>query len=147
MILGCKTWDFLMYKDFDKWNELKKKVEGRVAPYAYQREIWWCYLGLNIGSEVCGKNEFFERPVLILKIFSKDNLWVIPLTSKNKNISNHIPIYVNKDNSFGMIEQIKIISGKRLTRKISKLDQATFNAVQREVFQNLFNRKPALLSG
>ena len=45
-------------KEFDKWNELKKKLHNSEKPkkfYFREREIWWCSLGLNIGFEEDGK--------------------------------------------------------------------------------------------
>ncbi|MFA5871014.1 MAG: hypothetical protein WC842_03995 [Candidatus Paceibacterota bacterium] len=55
-------------KDFDSWNIQKKKINTREKViFCNIREIWWCSLGVNIGSEEDGKNELFERPVLILK--------------------------------------------------------------------------------
>jgi hypothetical protein len=56
-------------KDFDGWNNVKKKVDTHNTSSLYfkEREIWWASTGVNIGSESDGKNELFERPVLILK--------------------------------------------------------------------------------
>jgi len=34
-------------------------------------EVWWTALGVNIGHEIDGKNEFCERPVVILKKIDK----------------------------------------------------------------------------
>ena len=53
-----------MDKDFDKWNTEKKTVDAKVVNrelFFYAREIWWCSAGLNIGVEVNGKHENFER--------------------------------------------------------------------------------------
>lgn len=45
-----------MLKDFDNWNILKKKIEtDRDEFFCNRREIWWCNLGINTGSESCGK--------------------------------------------------------------------------------------------
>jgi mRNA interferase MazF len=57
-----------MKKDFRKWHFRKKLVhESKNIPYFYEREIWWCSIGLNVGYEQDGKNDNFERPVLVLK--------------------------------------------------------------------------------
>ena len=76
-----------MEKDFDTWNVIKKKVDEKNIDrdlFFYEREVWWCSLGLNIGVESDGKNEHFERPVWIIKKFNSDMLWVVPLTSKER---------------------------------------------------------------
>ena len=37
-------------KDFDRWNEQKKKLhDGEREVLFHEREIWWCSLGVNIG--------------------------------------------------------------------------------------------------
>jgi mRNA interferase MazF len=70
-----------MQKDFDEWNK-KKCLENTVfSDYVNTREVWWCSLGLNLGFEQDGRNELFERPVLVVQKFSKDIVLVIPFTS------------------------------------------------------------------
>lgn len=117
-------------KDFDIWNNLKKKVDGRTnIPFANQRDIWWCSLGINVGSEEDGKNELFERPVLVLKVFSKTMLRVAPLTSKERSDTHHIPILYNKTRGSVILSQIKTISTKRLSRKLTRLDAGQFQHI------------------
>ncbi len=63
-----------MQKDFDSWSKYKKKInstsDDNIA-YFYERELWWCALGINIGFEQDGKNKHHERPVLILRKFNR----------------------------------------------------------------------------
>lgn len=57
-----------MEKNFDKWNGEKKRVNIRDENTLFhEREVWWCSLGVNIGFEQDGKNDIFERPVLIIR--------------------------------------------------------------------------------
>jgi mRNA interferase MazF len=122
-----------MEKDFDRWNNLKKRIENtNLAVFANKREIWWCHLGINVGSEVCGKNDPFERPVLVLKVFTNNLILVAPLSSKHKETKNHIEIRVGEHTSYLMVEHIKTISTKRLSRKISKVDAETFAEIYRK---------------
>jgi mRNA interferase MazF len=75
-----------MTKDFDLWNNDKKKIDqtNRIF-YFNEREVWWCSLGVNVGFEVDGKNQNFVRPILVLKTFGNKTCWVLPMTSvKNK---------------------------------------------------------------
>lgn len=57
-----------MQKDFDAWNENKKRlhVEGENKLY-HKQEVWWCSLGVNVGFEQDGTGIDGQRPVLILK--------------------------------------------------------------------------------
>ncbi|MDB5188528.1 MAG: hypothetical protein JWM92_126 [Candidatus Nomurabacteria bacterium] len=120
-----------MEKDFDKWNDLKKEIDksNRVV-YANQREIWWCSFGLNIGTELYGKNELFERPVLILKVYNKDTLKVIPLTSKKHNSKYYSGVLLyERITSYASFTQTKTISTKRLSRKIGRINKEQFKII------------------
>lgn len=108
--------------EFDSWNDIKKVVNKKVLSkefYFRSQEIWWCSLGINVGIEANGKNEVFERPVLILKVFNKEMIWVVPVTSTLKKSPFYYSFkFDNQDYSIN-ITQIKTISAKRLLRKVS----------------------------
>lgn len=114
-------------KDFESWNNLKKALNEKInIPFSNDREIWWCSVGVNIGTEEDGKNELFERPVIILKVLNKNTLRVAPLTSKEKSDNHHFSIfYLNRAGSV-ILSQIKTISSKRLSRKLTRLDKKQF---------------------
>ncbi|HTH92922.1 MAG TPA: type II toxin-antitoxin system PemK/MazF family toxin [Candidatus Paceibacterota bacterium] len=117
-------------KDFDRWNGLKKKIDQRNRkPYAHSREIWWCSLGINIGVETDGKNDYFERPVLIIKVYNKESLLVLPITSKENNDPFHFEIHFKNITTWIKLTQLRTISTKRLYRKIRTLDQETFTVL------------------
>ncbi len=62
-----------MIKDFENWNKLKQKLESRKnIPTFKEREIWWCSIGVNIGCEEDGKNQLFNRPILIIRKFNNN---------------------------------------------------------------------------
>jgi len=129
---------FKYIKNFDGWNIKKKSLDkkNRVL-YCYEREIWWCSLGVNIGYEEDGKNKNFERPVLILKTFPQNLLLTIPLTTANR-VGRY---YYNWENeafvSTFILSQIKLISGKRLIRKIKILPKEHFNKIKEEILKFL----------
>lgn len=123
-----------MQKDFDKWNNRKKELDNIVFDdYVHTREVWWCSLGLNIGFEQDGKHNLFERPVLIIRKFSNDSVLVVPISSKIKqNIFSFN--YIHGDNEFSaLLSQIRLISTKRLSRKIYRMDTALFNQIHKAV--------------
>lgn len=125
-------------KDFDQWNKLKKNIHGReIDIFCNQREIWWCSLGLNVGSEEDGKNELFERPILVLKVFNKNMLRVAPLTSRHKEDDHHISINYNDRTGSVILSQTKTISSKRLSRKLCRLDTDQFSKVIERLKTNL----------
>ena len=53
-------------KNFDAWNRVKKQIDKTdKIIFAHPREVWWSSLGTNIGVELDGKNENFERLIII----------------------------------------------------------------------------------
>ena len=118
-------------KNFRKWNNLKEKIEQNFKHKLFhEKEIWWCSLGVNIGDEQDGKNENFERPVLILKKFNKNILWGIPLTSKNKNGKYYYNFKYKKKNFAVILSQLRLISSKRLLRRMRRIGRKDFYNVK-----------------
>ncbi len=127
-------------KDFDVWNKEKKYIENKVVNrdlFFYPREIWWCSAGLNIGVESDGKNENFERPMLIIKKFNADMVWVLPLTTKEKQNKYHYKLEHETIKSWVILSQIKTISTKRLLRKIGSISEFDFKEVIKRVKNTL----------
>lgn len=116
-----------MEKSFDTWNEKKKVINNLPEnTFFHQREIWWCSLGVNVGQEQDGKNVLFERPVLILKKFNKNIFWALPISSSIKNnIFNFHITYQNQERSI-LLSQLRLMSSKRLLRKIHTLSPEEF---------------------
>ncbi|MFC1721190.1 type II toxin-antitoxin system PemK/MazF family toxin [Patescibacteria group bacterium] len=115
-------------KDFDNWNSKKKKIEStHKAQTLRKKQIWWASLGLNIGYEQDGKNENFERPVLIVKTFGGETFLGIPITSVNKeNKKFYFPIHYNGEVYYLILSQIRLFSTKRLLRNIGKMESGEF---------------------
>ncbi len=119
---------------FDAWNERKKEINARAERrnlFFYEREVWWCSLGLNIGIEINGKNDNYERPVLILKKFNSSMLWVLPLTSKEKKGPYYIKIVHEAGVSWISLTQLKTVSTKRLLRKIGMVSVTDFYVINK----------------
>ncbi len=37
---------------FEQWNKIKQRIHFLREPiFCNPREIWWCYLGMNIGTD------------------------------------------------------------------------------------------------
>ena len=79
----CFYSSICMEKDFDRWNGMKKALNGGEGTALFhEREVWWCALGANIGFEQDGGKGDFERPVVILKKFNLDACLIVPLTAR-----------------------------------------------------------------
>jgi mRNA interferase MazF len=122
-----------MQKDFDDWNEQKKKTHERNdAPFCHKRELWWCALGVNIGFEQDGSGDEYRRPVLVLKSMSKQTFLAIPLTTATNNhpLRPAIGLVEGKE-ARALLSQMRVIDTKRLVRKIGYLEQAVFDRIRK----------------
>lgn len=116
-------------KDFDNWNDLKKNLDQIHLEknfLCHQKEIWWCSLGLNVGIEADGKNDSFERPVLVLKVFNSEMVWILPITSIAKRSPFYYEFVFKDTDQTVSLTQIKTISTKRLRRKIGIIQDKDF---------------------
>jgi len=99
-----------------------------------KKQVWWLSIGLNVGVEEDGKNNNFERPVLIVKVFNRQCFLGIPITSADKsNKKYYFPITYNQKKFFLILSQIRLFSVKRLSRKIYKIDSADFLQIKKEL--------------
>ena len=128
-------------KDFNKWNLYKIKLEDLRSnvKFAHAREIWWCSLGINVGVESDGKNNNFERPVLIMKVYNRESIVVLPITTKPKNDPFHFKIFV-KTGIYVWIKltQVRMISNKRLQRKVDIVGNDSFVKIREAWIKSLF---------
>ena len=129
-----------MKKDFDNWNNLKKKLDNR-EKYSTFKEggIWWVNIGMNIGNEQCGKSSLFSRPVLILKKFNNHFFFGVPLSSIQKDNSYYFNFEFHGKEQSAIIYQAKPISTKRLFARIGELDGKLLNAIREKSGKMLFN--------
>lgn len=124
--------------DFDLWNYKKKEIDSKIISssfHYYEREAWWCSIGKNIGSEENGKNEFFERPIIIFRIFGTETLWAIPLTSREikPESRKEIEIILNNQKQTVDLAQIRLISSKRLLRYAGIIDLNDFQKIRKNL--------------
>ncbi|MEK7501588.1 MAG: type II toxin-antitoxin system PemK/MazF family toxin [Patescibacteria group bacterium] len=133
-------------KDFDKWNNVKKETDAKILPVEFfflEREIWWASFGVNIGREIDGKNDYFERPILILKKFSDDTLWALPITSDNEKHKYSHKILYRDVKGMILLSQLRFISANRLLQLIRRIDEKEFDIIQNMVI-NLLKIKDSL---
>ncbi|MDB5190320.1 MAG: hypothetical protein JWN49_646 [Parcubacteria group bacterium] len=124
-----------MDKDFDLWNVQKKHIDtSKVRRFYRTREVWWLWLGVNIGHEQDGTSKNFQRPVLILRAFSRFSCLIVPLTSSQKENPYHIKIGIIEDKEAAVIiSQIRLIDTQRLVGKVCDLNSKTFEDVKKAV--------------
>lgn len=124
-------------KEHDKWNQLKIILDS-LPMYIPCRdgEIWSVSFGTNVGIEIDGKGENFERPALIVRRINSEHIWVVPITQSGTTKSGiHVSI-LNLGlgiNSRVIVTQLRTISSKRLVFRIGMLSFKQFKDVIDEI--------------
>jgi len=123
-----------MIKDFDRWNINKKEIENSEEEVLFKvQEIWWCYIGLNIKTESCGKGRNYQRPVLVLRKLSAKSFIGIPLSTQDKKGTWFVDLEVAEKRGCALIYQIKMLSSNRLYRRLSVLNDSDFKRVKEKL--------------
>jgi mRNA interferase MazF len=121
-----------MQKNFDAWNEEKKQTHSEQSRLYTIREVWWCRLGINVGSEQDGGGKLFLRPVVILRGFGPDACLVIPLTTS----AREHPLRVSVGEIEGVaaranLSQMRVVDTRRLVEKIGFLSNDKFMTLRK----------------
>ena len=126
-----------MPKDFDRWNEIKKRIEfAHDAPLVFpqEREVWMCSIGHNVGFEQHGSGNTFGRPVLVVRKFNNKMFWVAPLSSKQKTFDfYHNFTDVNGENVAVILAQMRLMSVKRFERNMYRMSIDEFELIRKKL--------------
>jgi mRNA-degrading endonuclease toxin of MazEF toxin-antitoxin module len=119
-------------REIDAWSKVKKTTNKRTnLPGIRTGEIRWCRLGINIGKEQIGKGETFKRPVLILKKFSGDVFFGLPLTSKAHTGDWYFELTQKERYGYIILNQGRVLDRKRLEDKIVELGEKEVDNIKR----------------
>lgn len=124
-------------KQFDEWGKKKNSIHQLLKnKWVVKREVWWCTLGVNIGSEEDGKGVDFLRPVLVIRVYGFTSVVVVPLTTTAKTG----PFYFNLGKvgdeggiSTALLSQMRLIDTKRFVEKIGKIDAEKFKEIKKAI--------------
>ena len=117
-------------KDFKGWIKIKEKIHYRGTLRSFSEgEIWWCNVGENVGSEICGKGKDFLRPILVINKLSKYNFIGIPLTSKEHHGTWYTDFIFQNKKQYAVVAQIENVSVYRLHHKIGRIPEPDLNKV------------------
>ena len=119
----------------------KAKLDNnkRSPPLFKEREIWWCYIGENIGEEISGKNSGFERPVLVLRKLNMFTFIGLPLTRTLKTGSWYEHVKVGKHENVIIISQPRHLDYRRMDKFIGILTTNEFKRIK-DSFVRLFTQ-------
>jgi len=127
-----------MQKDFSRWNEHKSKLNDENSPFFFkEREIWFCYLGLNIGHEQDGDAETFLRPALILKKFPNETFFAIPLTRTPRFGKEYFTVIDDPGMSIALLSQGRVLDARRLIRRINTMSESEFESLKLRFLLNI----------
>ena len=132
--------------EFAEWTYEKAKINFNTTfpnfPI-YNNFIYWCNLGINIGSE---QNKI--RPTLILRSFKQSPICtILPLTLKRlqDNFSFHIDL--ENLNSTVLVEQLRTISKLRFSNpyrlkgKLTTISSTDWDKINTQI-ENLYRLRP-----
>jgi mRNA interferase MazF len=120
-----------MDKDFQNWHRLKEKLHNqKKEQYFKERDVFWASIGVNVGFEQDGKGEIFSRPVLVIKKYSKNIFFGVPLSTQIKNGSFFFTFKLNEKQSNALLVQGRVYDIKRLENKIGKISQDDFKKLK-----------------
>jgi len=129
-----------MEKDYQKWHNKKTEVNKvNKRPFFHEREIWFCYLGSNVGFEQDGGKEDFLRPVVVFKKFNNEIFWAIPLTKTGKKINKKTErfyysfSFIPKIISSAILSQIRLVDARRLSRHIATMPESDFEELKKKL--------------
>lgn len=126
-------------KDFHDWNKKKIKIdENRTFNHPKEKEIWWCSVGMNVGSEVYGKGHDYTRPVLVINAEGSESFIGIPLTSNIKN-KKYSCVIKTDDNTLHtvLVYQIRSFDKRRLTERKYTLSSEEYSKIEK-YFKKLY---------
>ena len=113
-----------MKKDFQRWHKKKEEVNDlSKSPFFHEREIWFCYLGANVGFEQDGRGDDFLRP----------------LTKAGKKIKQKAEkyylqfIFIKGIKSVAILSQIRLIDARRLARHIGIMGDSDFQKLTKRL--------------
>ena len=99
-----------------------------------RKEVWLINLNPTLGREQAG-----TRPALVTStdIFNRgfaELVFVIPITSKNKNIRSHVPLSPPEGGlnmpSYIMCEAMRSVSKQRLIKRLGVVSASTMSEVE-----------------
>ena len=123
---------------FSEWTKEKANLRynGKLPKFPiYNNFIYWCNLGINIGSE---QNKL--RPVLILKTSKNSPICtILPLTTKRSEDNFWFHIDLEEIDSTVLVEQLKVVSKKK--GKLVTISQNDWDKINSQL-ESLYRLRP-----
>ena len=123
-------------KKYESWMNLKEEINDvSNSLYFHERQIWFIFLGKNIGYEQNGSGSKFLRPVVILKKFNNSLCLVIPLTNTKKTGSYYYDFVYRGKVSIAILSQIRLVDSKRLKYRKGNINKQDFLELKKKLIR------------
>jgi mRNA interferase MazF len=123
--------------DYNSWNLVKQNIEkSNNTPHYFPQEgeVWMASVGKNIGFEQNGSGSNFSRPIAVIKKFNNQMFWCVPLSTKQKQFNFYYNfVDPNKQSVSAILAQMKLVSVKRLQRKLYEISPETFKEIKEKL--------------
>ena len=121
-------------KNFLDWFKIKPKIDGGnyVPPKFSNAQVWYCFTGENIGTEISGKGQEYLRPYLILKKLDKYSFIGLPLSTQSKIGDRYFKIEFRNKSQAIYLHQPRHFDYRRLKYKLGEITDDEFIDVKKE---------------
>lgn len=125
------------FKDFDDWINTKKRVNNEERPHSAKiGDVRWASIGVNVGSEIDGKGKgSHTRPVLVIGTAGKNVALIVPFTTKLHQRPGFMYFPVNDKDMSLCVHQVRVVSQKRLLKRIAHVADTRVEEVKQTVSQ------------
>lgn len=111
-------------KRFSEWIKLKQGIhESKRRRLFKEGEIWWCFIGENVGTEINGKSDLFLRPVLVFRKFGADGFLGIPLSSRMHEGIWYVSFIYRNKYQCALLSQARVLSVYRLYDRFGRISR------------------------
>lgn len=124
----------MYFKDFDKWNAVKKRIHTDARQVNIRAgEVRWVSCGVNVGSEIDGKSESFTRPFLIIHVIGFALALVVPFSTKVKKVAGYTAFDFQGRQSALCIHQVRVISQRRILARKGRISERRLRSIKTEI--------------
>ena len=111
-------------KNFNIWNKVKKETDEKISrPKIKTGDVFWCRYGINIGFEQNGKNENSIRPVIVIKKYTSNVVFAIPLTTKIHDGDWYFNLEIDGEKVQAILNQGRTLDTKRFENFIVNMPE------------------------
>jgi len=120
-------------KDFLGWFQIKERLQlsDHKPPLFKEGEVWWCYIGENMGIEINGKGDIFTRPIFILKKYDKYSFLGLPLSTKIEKGTWYVQVEFSSKQQTVSLNQGRIFDYRRFKEKMGQMEEFEIEKVRK----------------